>query len=114
MIRRGIFSTMSCPFKVDIESLCRFMRNPDPLIEPEPVNISDAAMNPEPWKNPDPFKNPEPLKGDDDIGYILLSKLVVSPLTFRLLSIFGLFIADNNTRTAATMKQTPETRYIIV
>jgi hypothetical protein len=52
-------------FKVDIESLCRFMRNPDPLIEPEPVNISGAAMNPEPWKNPDPFKNPEPLKGDD-------------------------------------------------
>jgi hypothetical protein len=46
------------------------------------------------------FKNPEPLKGDDDIGYILLSILVVSPLTFRLLSIFGLFIADNNTRTA--------------
>jgi len=90
------------------------MRNPDPLIEPEPVNISGAAMNPEPWKNPDPFKNPEPLKGDDDIGYILLSILVVSPLTFRLLSIFGFFIADNNTRTAATMKQTPETRYIIV
>jgi hypothetical protein len=29
------------------------MRNPDPLIEPEPVNISGAAMNPEPWKNPD-------------------------------------------------------------
>jgi hypothetical protein len=48
------------------------MRNPDPLIEPEPVNISGAAMNPEPWKNPDPFKNPEPLKGDDDIGYIFL------------------------------------------
>jgi hypothetical protein len=47
------------------------MRNPDPLIEPEPVNISGAAMNPEPWKNPDPFKNPEPLKGDDDIKRFL-------------------------------------------